>query len=591
MLLSTVAGRVHDAPLVLLCTYRAEDAAPTGAFGSMLAQLARTPATERLRLTGLTDETSRDLLAVRLGWHPDEALAAKAAERTGGNPFFLQELARLVRDSHDPALAWHDIPGTVHDVLTHRLSRLPVQARRLLDVAAVVGRDCELGLLEAVSGLSPDDVDSGLAAAVASGLAVETGSQVPVLHFHHALIREALYAQLGARARMRLHAAVGEEMSVRPGVDVDDLVHQLMAGGDLVDPGLVVSASIEAVDRAMTQLVFDHADELIDQALVLVDRMPAGNARDGLELALQARRGTLAMTRRGLGAPAAGAALERALELALRLEPGPDVFAAVYRRYLWLLMAGDFAEVQRLADVILAHAGSAPDPESTDRFALLGRLARGSVLWCLGEAVPAVEELDHALGLAEGAGVGVLVMAFGDPAVRIRMFLCHALAEAGRQDEAIAVADEMVRRAHLSGPADESDALATRGMMYAAFGEPRKAHDDGIEGRRIGRLAGADLLEFFAALNESWGNATAGAGAAAGAVEMARAAADGYRATGTRMHDPIVYAMLAEAEAAAGHPERAVAAAQVGLAALERTGSRLWRGRLERIVDLARSTT
>ena len=91
LLLSTVAGRVHDAPLVLLCTYRAEDAAPTGAFGSMLAQLARTPATERLRLTGLTDETSRDLLAVRLGWHPDEALAAKAAERTGGNPFFLQD--------------------------------------------------------------------------------------------------------------------------------------------------------------------------------------------------------------------------------------------------------------------------------------------------------------------------------------------------------------------------------------------------------------------------------------------------------------------------------------------------------------------
>jgi tetratricopeptide (TPR) repeat protein len=365
----------------------------------------------------------------------------------------------------------------------------------------------------------------------------------------------------------------------------------MMAGGDLVDPGLVVSTAIEAVDRAMTQLAFDHADELIDQALELVERIPAGTARDGLELALQTRRGTLAMTRLGLGAPAAGAALERALELALRLEPGPDVFAAVYRRYLWLLMAGDFAEVQRLADVVLAHAESAPDPESTDRFALLGRLARGSVLWCLGEADPAVEELEHALGLAEGAGVGVLVMAFGDPAVRIRMFLCHALAEAGRQDEAIDVADEMVRQAHLSGPADESDALATRGMMYAAFGEPGKAHDDGIEGRRIGRLAGADLLEFFAVLNESWGDATGGASSGTSAVEMARAAAEGYRATGTRMHDPIVYAMLAEAEAASGHTDRAAAAAQVGLDALERTGSRLWRRRLERVAGPTKSPT
>ena len=261
-------------PLVLLGTYRVEDAEPAGAFGAMLARLARTPATERLRLTGLTDETSRDLLAVRLGWEPDEALAARAAARTGGNPFFLQELARLVRDSADPRLAWDDIPGTVHDVLTHRLSRLPVEARRLLDVAAVVGRDCELGLLEAVSGLSPDDVDRGLAAAVASGLATEVGSPVPVLHFQHALIREALYAQLGARARMRLHAAVGEAMSVRPEVDVDDLAHQLMEGGDLVDPALAISTATAAVDRAMTQLAFDHAEELMDRALVLLSDFP-----------------------------------------------------------------------------------------------------------------------------------------------------------------------------------------------------------------------------------------------------------------------------------------------------------------------------
>ena len=193
------------------------------------------------------------------------------------------------------------------------------------------------------------------------------------------------------------------------------------------------------------------------------------------------------MTRLGLGAPEAGAALERALELALGLEPGPDVFAAIYRRYLWLLMAGDFAAVQRLADVVLAHAATAQGPEAADRFTLLGRLARGSVLWCLGDAEPAVQELERALQLAQGAGVGVLVMAFGDPAVRIRMFLCHALAEAGRRDEAIAVADEMVHQAHLSGPADESDALATRGMMYAAFEEPRQ----GPRRRRRGREAGA----------------------------------------------------------------------------------------------------
>ena len=251
-------------------------------------------------------------------------------------------------------------------------------------------------------------------------------------------------------------------------------------------------------------------------------------------------------------------------------------------------MAGDFTAVQGLADLILAHAASAANPETSDRFALLGRLARGSVLWCLGDAEPAVGELEHALRLADNAGVGLLVTAFGDPAVRIRMFLCHALASAGRRDDAITVADEMVRQAHLSGPADESDALATRGMMYAAFDEPRLGRGDGIEGRRLGRLAGANLLEHFAALNESWGDATGGG--ALGAVEMARAAAEGYRATGTRMHDPIVYAMLAEAEAATGHLDRAVAAATVGLEALERTGSKLWRARLEQAAGSGQRT-
>ena len=55
------------------------------------------------------------------------------------------------------------------------------------------------------------------------------------------------------------------------------------------------------------------------------------------------------------------------------------------------------------------------------------------------------------------------------------------------------------------------------------------------------------------------------------------------------MHDPIIYAMLAEAEAATGHADRAAAAAAVGLDALARTGSRLWRERLERAANGVRT--
>ncbi len=586
-LLSVLAERVAEVPLLVLCTCRVEDTAPAGAVAALLARLARARQHSRLELGGLAPEHAHEMLVAHLGAEPDPALSAAAADRTGGNPFYLQELARLVRDADGSPDAWHQVPGTVRDVLLHRFEGLPPAARRLLDVAAVLGRECDLGLLEGASGLSGADVDDGLAAAVQSGLVAETSLPRPLLRFRHALVREALHDRAGARARMRLHAQVGQVMARRPDADVDALAAQLLAGGDLADPVAAVSAALRAADRAMAQLAHDHAQGLLERALPRLPAVDDRAERDRLELALQTRRGTVIATREGFAAPAAQAALERATALALRAEPGSDVLAALYRRFLFLLMGADYAAVRALAWDLLERASTADDDQVRDRFALLGHLSRGSVSWCMGDAEPAVDELVRALELAQTAGVGLPVAAFGDPAVRARMFLCHALASAGRTEDAVVVADEMVAAAHQSGPADESDALATRGMMYAAFGRPAPARADGVEGRRLGRLAGADLLAHFAMLNEGWGAAVEGGPGAAGAVEMARAATAGYRSTGTRMHDPIVFTMLAEAEASTGHPQEAATAAAEGLAALARTGSRLWQDRLRRLAQPA----
>lgn len=577
-LLGRVAELAPSAPLALLCTWRVEEAAPTGAFGALLAQLARTPGTTRVELTGLEPAAARDVLAQELGWEPDDDTAAAATDRTAGNPFFLQELARVVRDAADPADAWQHVPGTVRDVLLHRVAGLADPVRRVLDVAAVHGRECDLAQLEAVAGLPGEQFDDAVAAAVQSGLVTETSSARPSLRFRHALVREALEGRLGARARMRLHADAGAALARRPDADIDQLAFHLLAGGDLTDAAATIEAALAAVDRAMSQLAAEHAQHLLERAFVVLPRLAAGAERDCAELALQARLGTVVATRLGFAAPAAQAALERCQHLALRVEPSGDVLAALYRRFLWLLMGGDYPGVRAFADVVLQHAGAVGHGAAADRLGLLGHLARGSVLWCLGDAEPAVPELQEALRLADEAGVGHPVSAFGDPSVRVRMFLCHALAVTGRRDDAVAVADDMVELAKQSGPADHSDALATRGMMHAAFGEPAPALADGVEGRRLGEFVGADLLASFGGINEGWGRALGND--PPGGVEVIRAAAEAYRATGTRMHDPIVFTMLAEAEAAGGNAERAVAAAEAGLASLQRVRSRLWRDRL-----------
>ncbi|WP_165400314.1 AfsR/SARP family transcriptional regulator [Motilibacter rhizosphaerae] len=580
-LLALVAEHAPAVPLLVVCSFRVEDAPPGGHVGALLARLARTPGVGRTTLVGLGDAETRDLLTARLGRPPSAEVASAVRDLTAGNPFFLQEIARLVRESDDPERAWRRVPRTVSDVLLHRVARLPRNARRLLDVASVLGRECDLGLLEDVSGIGGEEVDEGLAAAVQSGLVAEVDGVRPLLRFPHALVRETLYAELGTRSRMRLHAEAGRVLAARPDSDVDDLAWHLLAGGDLVDREVAVAAVVAAAGRAMGQLALEHAQDLLDRSLPLVAQLPASEARERLELAVQTRRGTVLATRLGFAAPEARAALERAQELALQLGTGSDVLPALYRRYLWLLMSGDLPGVFAFAEALVARSSTLEDVAARDRFGMLEHLARGSALWCLGDAVAAVPELSRALELGASSRVGMPVDAFGDPAVRARMFLCHALASCGRTAEAKEVADRMVGEAHQSGPGDASDALATRGMMHVALGEPEHALADGVEGRRLGRLAGAPLLELFAALNEGWGAGQLGGQRADGAVEMVRAAVAGYEATGTHMHDPIVYTMLAETEQAAGESGRAADAAAAGLAALARAGSRLWRDRLE----------
>src|SRR5207249_866826 len=116
----------------------------------------------QLRLDPLSPESAHALLDVLVG--RDVATAAVKAvliERTGGNPFFLEESVRaaietgvLVGDRGDYRLARSAdkirVPATVQAVLAARIDRLPSEDKALLETAAVIGRDVSLALLRSV---------------------------------------------------------------------------------------------------------------------------------------------------------------------------------------------------------------------------------------------------------------------------------------------------------------------------------------------------------------------------------------------------------------------------------------------------------
>ncbi|MEV4702779.1 BTAD domain-containing putative transcriptional regulator [Actinoplanes sp. NPDC049316] len=202
---------------MLLGTYRATEIGP--ALTAALARLARTEPV-RVYLGGLGELEVAELVAGVLGRPAGAGVARTVHRRSGGNPFFSRELARL----HADGAALDDIPAGVRDVIRHRLARLPERTRDVLRQASVLGRDVDPEVLGVLAGDVVDALDDALAA----GFLTEDG---PRLRFAHILVRDTVYGDLSAVRRAHWHAAAGAAIErLAPG-DAAVLAHHFGLAG------------------------------------------------------------------------------------------------------------------------------------------------------------------------------------------------------------------------------------------------------------------------------------------------------------------------------------------------------------------------
>ncbi|PYN42530.1 MAG: hypothetical protein DMD95_16525 [Candidatus Rokuibacteriota bacterium] len=211
-LVGEIAASVRGTRTLLLANFRPEYQ-PAWIGGSHYHQLALSP---------LGAEASRELLHDLLGSDSSLGeLSARILERTGGNPFFTEEVVQALAASGSlvgargayrltapiDALA---LPATVQALLAARIDRLGEPAKRLLQSAAVIGKQFDEALLREVSGLVDEhDLDAALRALQEEEfLRLVTLSPQPEYTFKHPLMGDVAYrSQLGER-RARLHAAV-----------------------------------------------------------------------------------------------------------------------------------------------------------------------------------------------------------------------------------------------------------------------------------------------------------------------------------------------------------------------------------------------
>jgi tetratricopeptide (TPR) repeat protein/class 3 adenylate cyclase len=283
--LRQLAGIVATFPLLLVVTSRPESAADWGA-----AEHVR-----QLHLTPLDHLASAAIACAVLGAdRVAPALAARLHDRTGGNPFFLEEVCVALReegtlvvtdgvaDLSGDSASLH-VPETVQGVLRTRMDRLPADAREVLRVAAVIGREFSRGVLEDVAP-SRDSIAAALEQLKRSGL-VQQFAVVPeaAYRFKHALTQEVAYDSLLEHQRVSLHASVGATIERRHAARLDEHAERLAYHFSRAESWTeAVRYGLLAADRASGLSQNAEALGTLERVATWVMRLPDSDARRDL---------------------------------------------------------------------------------------------------------------------------------------------------------------------------------------------------------------------------------------------------------------------------------------------------------------------
>jgi DNA-binding SARP family transcriptional activator len=221
LMLREVVRSTARAPMLIVVVYRHTE----GVAGLIdtRTHLRRELVFEHISLDGLGRDDTLTLIE-RLSSRPtSEAVRRRIWQDTEGNPFFVEELLHdletRVRAAADEAVeVWRrrTVPPELDEVIGHRLAALSEETNRVLRRAAVIGRVFSLELLEAIGGVSEDEVDQAVEEALDAHVIAEIPQAYARYSFTHALIRQTLYERMTATRRARLHGLVGEALERMP---------------------------------------------------------------------------------------------------------------------------------------------------------------------------------------------------------------------------------------------------------------------------------------------------------------------------------------------------------------------------------------
>lgn len=375
-LLQHLAREVASARVLLLVTFREVEPSASAEVARLLGELAGLG--YMLPLRGLAESEVADLIADRAGVVPRPRLVHAVHEATRGNPFFVDEVVRLLAAERRLEGGDDDRPGAipipvgVRAAISRRVDGLGPSARPVLATAAIAGRDIDAGIVALVTGAARAEVLATLEAAARSGLLARGPGASDAFSFSHALVQETLYESLPADERARSHRRIGEAIESMHRHDLDphlaELAHHFAAaargGGDAKKAS---DYGLRAGEAALRQLAFEEAERELARALAALDLADGDTTALRCQIAL-----AIADARSGAGDLAGmNESFREGVDLARRV--GPEAFAEAVLRLSHARVESFFVD-RLLVDLLEEAIERLPAGPSTLRARCLARL-------------------------------------------------------------------------------------------------------------------------------------------------------------------------------------------------------------------------
>ena len=532
------------------------------------------PDVSLLNLSPLTLEDSRAVVhAVLAADAVPGPIVDEIVARGEGNPLFLEELSLAARERSD-GHAPERVPATIEQVITMRMRRLDDESRQILNRAAVIGTEIPRALLRAVSPITDEAFEDGLAKLRSDFLLESIRARADTVYtFKHALVHRVAYDRLPAPSRRELHARVRagiEEVYADRLVDhVEPLAHHALEGGD---HARAMRYLLQAGQKAHARAALDAAARHLGAGLELLRGAGPDVDRGPLELGFQLELGEVLRASKGSGANETAQAFARAVELCYEVGDRSRLGPALAGLWSSHLLRAKYSEARALADELSALAGADPNP-------VLGAFAAravGMTAVHVGDFQAARTHLEHGLTLfsAEEHHLEALREYGANPRVSCLAYLGRALWSLGYPDQALARNEEAVAEARARGSAfDVTVALSMLTSVRQLRGELAEMREATKVALEQARERGVTYWLVRNGLLLKWVEAmTAAEAEQEKRIAEFRDSLERYRRTGTMLGISWLLGLLAQTLAAAGQPLEGLRVLDDALAHVEKTG-------------------